>query len=177
MQSILAISFVGICLSLDAFSLSLLYGTLNLSKKKMILLSIVVGIYHFFMPIIGSLIGHIIVIHLLLLPKHIVAIIFIFIAIEMIISVFKEETLIVLDFIGILLFGLAVSVDSFLTGIGLSILNNNILQCSFIFSIFSSSFTYVGLRIGGKISQKYGKCSSIVGGILLIIVAICYLTK
>lgn len=177
MQSILTICFIGVCLSLDAFSLSLLYGTLNLSKKKMLVLAIVVGIYHFFMPIIGSIIGNAIIAHLFLLPKQIVALIFIFIAIEMIMAVFKEEKLIILDFIGMLLFGLAVSVDSFLTGIGLSILDNNILQCSFIFSICSALFTYIGLRIGDKISQKYGKYSSLIGGILLIVVAIYYLTN
>ena len=41
---------IAISLSMDAFSLSLAYGTLDINKKEIITLSIIVGIYHFFMP-------------------------------------------------------------------------------------------------------------------------------
>ena len=42
---------------MDAFSLSLAYGTINLRKKEIILLSLIVGIYHFIMPILGMNVG------------------------------------------------------------------------------------------------------------------------
>ena len=47
-------------LSMDAFSLSLIYGTLNLDKEIEKIMSISVGIFHFFMPILGYKIGEIV---------------------------------------------------------------------------------------------------------------------
>ena len=49
--------FVGIGLSMDAFSLSLIYGTYGLGKRNEIILSVIVGLFHFFMPLIGYLFG------------------------------------------------------------------------------------------------------------------------
>ena len=58
-MSIYIIFVIAVSLSMDAFSLSLAYGTLNLKKKYIKQLSLIVGIYHFFMPLIGLLIGKI----------------------------------------------------------------------------------------------------------------------
>ena len=59
MSSFLTILLIAISLSMDAFSLALVYGLLIYSKKRKLLLSIIVGIYHFFMPLIGMLFGNI----------------------------------------------------------------------------------------------------------------------
>ena len=56
-MNIILIFIIAISLSMDAFSLSLAYGTISMSKKEINVLSIIVGIYHFFMPILGMLIG------------------------------------------------------------------------------------------------------------------------
>ena len=49
--------FMGIGLSMDAFSLSLSLGTTNPSKKNIIKTSLTVSIFHFIMPILGYLLG------------------------------------------------------------------------------------------------------------------------
>ena len=51
---------LAIALSMDAFSLALCLGTLNFSYKKMLMISVAVGIFHFIMPIIGMYIAEII---------------------------------------------------------------------------------------------------------------------
>lgn len=38
---------IGISLSMDAFSLSMIYGTLNLERKSIVFLSFLVGVFHF----------------------------------------------------------------------------------------------------------------------------------
>ena len=48
---------IAISLSMDAFSLSLAYGTLNLKKKEIHRLALMVGIFHFVMPLFGHLFG------------------------------------------------------------------------------------------------------------------------
>ena len=57
MYSFFTIVLIGISLSMDAFSLALVYGMIGMPYKKKIVLALIVGIYHFIMPLIGLLIG------------------------------------------------------------------------------------------------------------------------
>ena len=71
---ILLIITIAVSLSMDAFSLSLVYGTLNLRKKDIISLSAIVGIYHFFMPLLGNGVGNL---FLKIFPLHPCLIVFV----------------------------------------------------------------------------------------------------
>ena len=75
----------------------------------------------------------------------------------------------VLDFIGIILFAIGVSIDSFVIGITIK---EQILIPALTFLLFSSSFTFIGLKLGQKIGVKFGKTSKKVGGIVLIIIGL-----
>ena len=162
-------------LSMDAFSLSLIYGTLKLDKHTHIILSIIVGIFHFFMPIFGFLVGKIILSIIHINPKIIAGIIFIILGIEMFLSIYKKENIKVLTTIPtILIFAFTVSIDSFSTGIGINAISNNIISCSFIFSIVSTIITYLGLILGKKLNQIIGYTSNIIGALILISLGIFY---
>ena len=75
----------------------------------------------------------------------------------------------------IILFGLAVSIDSFSVGLGLDTISKNILLSSFIFSLSIFIFTITGLFIGKKINQIFGKISTLIGGCVLILIATLYI--
>ncbi len=167
---------IAVSLSMDAFSLALAYGTLNLEKKYIIKLSIIVGIYHFFMPLIGKSIGTLLLNLIPINPNIIVLIVLSFIGLEMIIDTFtKEEEIKIMSLKELILFGLAVSIDSFSVGIGLEAISKNYILSVTIFSITSFIFTYLGLILGKKINNLIGKISTIIGGIVLIIVGIMYI--
>ena len=87
-MSILVIFIIAVSLSMDAFSLSLAYGTLNIEKEKRIILSTIVGIYHFVMPIIGMYVGRTILFLLPVKPTTVVFIVLLVIGIQMIIKSF-----------------------------------------------------------------------------------------
>lgn len=175
MNSLLAIILVGISLSMDTFSLSLCYGTLNLNIKKTIILSIIVGIFHFFMPILGLTIGNFIIEHLIIDGKYLILIILSILGIDMIFSAFKtDEKKLLTSFLGILIFAFSVSLDSFSTGLGLNLMTNNILGSLIIFTMTSASFTFLGVIMGKKLNDKFGKISNIVGGLVLIIMGIYF---
>lgn len=172
----LNIILIAISLSMDAFSLSLAYGTLNLEKKYIKKLSLIVGIYHFFMPLIGHKIGNILLKMVPIKPNLIVFIVLTFIGIEMLLDSFKnEEEIKIMTLKELLLFGLAVSLDSFSVGLGLDAISKKHLITLTIFSITSLTFTYIGLILGKKINNKVGKISTIIGGIVLIIIGITYI--
>ncbi len=177
-MKIITIILIAISLSMDAFSLALIYGTQGINKKHKFLLSIIVGIYHFIMPIIGLIIGIYIERKITITPNIIVGIILSLIAIEMIISSIKaKKEKLLLTIPGYLIFGLSVSIDSLTTGIGLPAITNNYFIPPIIFSLTSLIFTYIGLKLGNKLNQKYGKISTILGGITLLIIGIIYIFK
>lgn len=174
-MSIYIILTIAVSLSMDAFSLSLAYGTLNLEKKYIRKTAIIVGIYHFFMPLIGLTIGNMILKIVPIQPNIIICIVLTFIGIEMIIDSFKnEDNIKIMTLKEMILFGLAVSIDSFSVGIGLKALTQNYILSVFIFSLTSFIFTYIGLSLGKTINNLIGKISTIIGGLVLIIIGIIY---
>lgn len=167
------IILIAISLSMDAFSLSLAYGTLNITKKDICLLSSIVGIYHFFMPLIGIFFGDLLLHIIPITPNIMVGIVLIFIGIEMVGESKKgQEEVKIMNFFELLLFGLAVSLDSFSIGLGLKSISNHYVVCALTFSLFSTIFTYCGLIFGKKINNKIGGFSTFVGGIILILIGI-----
>ena len=167
---------IGISLSMDAFSLSLIYGVYGISRKNEIILALIVGLFHFFMPLFGSLFGNIILNYYEFNTDLFIGIIFGIIGIDMIVSGIKDEDVSILSGgLGYIMFGLSVSIDSFTTGIGIYAINNNYLEVSFIFMFCSGILTYLGLRLGNILSSRFGRYANIVGGIIFIMLVLCYI--
>lgn len=178
MNVFLTCFLIAVSLSMDAFSLALVYGTYGLSKNNKIMLSVIVGVFHFFMPLLGLFFGNVIMKYFVFNINLVVGIIFGVIGIEMIISSFKDEEVKLLSgLIGNLLFGLSVSIDSLTTGIGLSAISSNYVGVSVLFMIVSGIFTYMGLELGNKLNKRFGKYATIVGGFIMILLGVYYIFK
>ena len=80
------IFLTAVALSLDAFSLSIIYGTVIKDTKTIVKLSIIVGIFHFFMPLFGFLLKNILISRLIESTNIISFIIFLILGIQMLIS-------------------------------------------------------------------------------------------
>ena len=177
MSSFFTITLIGISLSMDAFSLALIYGIIGMKKEEKITLSIIVGLYHFIMPQIGITFGNLID-DLSFINLHIIAsIILLYIGIDLIISNYKKEETITISLIGFIMFGLSVSIDSLTVGIGLKAITNRYILSSLIFSILSLLFTYIGLFLGTTIGKRVGNYAKTLGGIVLISIAIIMIIK
>lgn len=175
-MSFVTIFLVAISLSMDAFSLALLYGTLNMSKSIIKKLGVTVGIFHFIMPLIGYLFGDLLSFFLTFNADLLVGAIFIILAIQMFLSIRKKEDVTeIVGFISYFLFGFTVSVDSLTVGIGIGSLNNSIILPCIMFSLISAIFTYTGLSLGKSLAHKYGKYSSILGSALLFLLGLHYI--
>ena len=178
MKEFIVLLIIAIGLSMDAFSLSLGYGTMGLKNQDTLKISIFVGVFHFFMPLIGLFIGTTITDMLHINPHFIMGIILLFISSQMIIEMIKEETKeLNIKFMYLIIFALSVSLDSFSTGIGLEAITSNFLLSSTIFSITSFSFTYLGLILGKYTTKLLGKYAQILGILLLSIIGIVNLCK
>lgn len=166
---------MAISLSMDAFSLSLVYGTFGIDRKNKIILSLIVGCFHFIMPLLGMFIGDLILSFFKFNTDILVAIILTFIGVQMVISSFKkEEDFKPLKFSEFFMFGIAVSIDSFSLGITLPNMGVGTIISPIIFALTSFLFTFAGLSIGNKIEKLLGKLATIIGGAILTIIGVLF---
>lgn len=178
MNELIILLIIGVCLSIDAFSISTVIGMYNLNIKKTFITSLTVGIFHFIMPLIGVMISYQITKYLLIETDLILGIILLLISLQMFIEYIKPSNKeITLTKTGILLFAFGVSLDSFSVGLGLSAITDNLLLSSTVFSVVSFSFTFIGLTLGKYINKVLKKYSYLIGTIFLFIIGIIFLCK
>ena len=176
MSTISTLFILGISLSMDTFSISLSIGTFQISSKKILFFSILVGIMHFIFPLIGVFLGNKVINYLKIDINNLLGVILLFICLEIIIDLIKKEDKVIsLNIINLLLLAVTVSLDSFSTGLCLNALTTNYILASTIFCISSISFTILGLIIGKYSNKKLGKYANLLGFILLFIIGIYHL--
>ena len=167
------IIIIGLSLSMDTFSLSLSLGTLNISKKRIAFYSLLVGMFHFILPLFGYFLSNSIKSIITISGNKLLMIIFAFLAISMLINLFsKEEKEYKFNIISMLIMALSVSLDSFTIGIGLLFEIKTVLLCCLIFCALSFVFTVLGFHIGILCKYKFGKVANLIGLILIILVMI-----
>ena len=158
--------------------LALTYGVQNIGIKKSILVSFIVGIFHFIMPLIGNSIGISIFEYTFIKPRYILFLIFLILSIDMLIHFFeKEAKKSKLNTLGIIIFALSVSFDSMSVGLGIRYVYDNIFISFTTFFLISCMLTMVGFFLGSKISGKLGKYSYLLSSLTLCIYSIYMLTK
>ena len=160
---------LGIILGLDAFSLAVSLGSFNKRIKDCKLLIILIALFHFVFPILGSMIGSFI--HIPVTELKII--VFFYLMIEMSLDYFNHKPIVVIDYwFNFLLMAFSVSIDSFSIGISLS-LSTNILFSCIVFSLFASLFTIIGLILGNRLNKGIGDYANLLGIVLIIILLVC----
>lgn len=177
MNSIRLFLFLGIGLSMDTFSLSIIYGTSNIRKTTRVFLSILVGTFHFFMPIFGYIVTNVLTKNISNINADLVTgIIFLILGIDMLIKD-EEEKNTSLSILEALLFSLSVSLDSLSIGVALGFQKENIVLAGIIFSICSFLFTILGLCIGKRIKERVNNKTNLLGVIILFFLSLKYIIK
>ncbi len=175
MKEIVSILMIGISLSMDTFSLSLSLGSI-INSKKIKILPLIVGLFHFFMPLLGNIFGLKLVSWFNLASHVLLGLILIFLGINLAIHYFKDENIeINLSLLGFFIFAFGVSIDSFTVGLGISAITHNYLKASIIFALCSAAFTYLGILIGKYSSRMIGKKATLLGIVILLILGIYHL--
>lgn len=146
--------------------------------KQVIITSLFVGLFHFFMPLIGNFIGVNLFLYTIFKPKYILFLVFLMLGIDMFISYLNDNHKNrKLNIIGIILFSFSVSFDSLTVGLGISYLYNNIISVVTTFSCISAIFTFMGFYFGNILSKKIGKYAYLIGSIAFLLYSIWMLTN
>lgn len=174
MNNLLTIILIGISLSMDALSLSIFLGTI-ISKKKGIFFTIIVGIFHFFMPILGALLGIKTSSIFNINGDLLFGIILIILSIQIFNNIKEEADTDNFGYYALILLAFGVAIDSFTIGFGLEVTNNFGILHPLIISICSMIFTYTGLIIGKYSGVLLGKYAKVIGGLLLLLYGIYHI--
>ena len=171
------IILLGISLSFDAFSLASIYGLLNIKNDKIILTSLIVGLFHFFMPMLGLKLGNLLQNYLNINIKIFILMLLFFLFIEMLKTNNKQENEEDLSYLKIIIFAFLVSIDSFFTGIGLLLFDINIYIISTIFFTISGISTFLGFKLGKIVSNKVMEKSKYIGITIILLLIVYILCK
>ena len=176
MQEFVSILLIGISLSMDTFFFFFSLGSIVKENKYLKYFPLVVGIFHYILPLLGNLIGIKIISTFNIASNIILGLILIILVINLAIHYFKDEEIkINLNIISVVLLAFSVSIDSFSVGLGISNITNKHYLSSLIFSVCSFSFTLMGLIIGKYSNKVIGKYASMLGIILLLLLGIYHL--
>lgn len=163
---------------MDAFALALSYGIKSVSKKNILITAITVGIFHFFMPLIGNYVGIKLFEYTIIKPRLVLFSVFMILSVDMFTHFFEKEPKIrSLNIIGTIIFAISVSFDSFSVGIGINYIFDNILLIVSSFCFISAGFTILGFWLGKKLSMKIGKYAFLIGSLTLFVYSLVILTN
>ena len=172
----------GIALAMDAFSVSIANGINepNIKTKKAILISSIFAIFQALMPLIGWLCVHTIVEKFSIFSKfipYIALALLSFLGIKMILDGRKkdnnEETKIAIGFLGLIVQGIATSIDALSVGFTIADMKfHEAIVCCIIIAIITFIICFIGVFIGKKFGSKFNNNAELVGGIILIVIGL-----
>ncbi|MCJ7732898.1 manganese efflux pump MntP family protein [Candidatus Bathyarchaeota archaeon] len=166
-------------LAMDAFSVAIVAG-FGLEKVKLIdslRVSLTFGIAHIIMPVLGWVLGST-VIDLIQRWDHWLAFILLaFIGVRMIREGLnkKSDEINSTDLLGLanlIMFTVSVSIDALAVGLSFSLQDLSIWIPSLYFCAGTFIFTFIGLNMGNKFGQRFGKNAQIVGGLVLTLIGL-----
>lgn len=166
---VVSLIFMATALGMDAFSVSLGMGMQKLRLKRIAIIGLVIGLFHMIMPFLGILLGNLISSKIGNLTTLFGGLLLVGIGAQMFFSAFQEEESNVFKPIGIglILFAITVSLDSFSVGLSLGIQSIRLYLVVLIFGVTSALLTWIGLLIGRKIRGFLGVYSELLGGSIL----------
>lgn len=175
---ILALLLMAAALGTDAMSLAIGIGLRGIARREGIRISLVIGLFHIIMPLIGTAVGG----YFSKLAGGIAqatgAAIVAIIGIRMIWGCLRstgakeQATGWKLTGLSLLLLALSVSIDALSVGLGLGAMGYNIYLTSLLFGAFGAGMTAAGLFLGKKMGTLVGKYGELIGGGMLIILAL-----
>lgn len=176
-MSLLAIFLLSVALSVDAFGTSLSIALCNcrLSRLRLFLYLLTIGVFHFVMPVAGFYIGQVVARFLAAYSNYLVFMVFLVLGVKLLMDSFQKECP-CLRLTNLKIFGLGffLSIDAIFAGVAISLTHSgiNIGYVSLIISLTAFLFSFIGYFLGKYLSLLIGKYAAILGGVILIILAV-----
>ena len=171
-MNIIEIILIGLSLSMDAFSISIILGLKNNIIKLGVITSLFFGLFQFIMPILGYYLGNILNEKIINYESYFSIILLIIIGLLMIFEKNDIDTYNKLNIKELFFLSIATSIDAFVIGISFSFIQTNIIISSIIIGTITFIISFIGYFLGHLFSKKAHQYANLIGGITLIIIAI-----
>lgn len=173
-MDLFSLVFTGIGLAMDCFAVSLGIGTTNVARsfRPVFRVSFHFGLFQGLMTLLGWLVGTTIAQLISTIDHWVAFALLAWVGTRMVISGLKSEqaqenpidpsrgrTLVLL--------AVATSLDAMAVGLSLALVKMDILSSSLLIGVISTIFSLVGLGLGNRLGNTFGKRMEIVGGLIL----------
>lgn len=173
----LGIFFIGVGLSMDAFSIAISLGTMKLTKAKKLVIALLFSFMHFLLTILALFISDSLSQVFNINFNVFLILIFFYFGYVMIFNENKTEEKNEYKFLNIVLLAFSVSVDSFSVGLVLKVSEISILSSAIIFSACSFLATSLGLTLGEYGAKCLKNKAPILGGLIFWVFAFVNILK
>ncbi len=170
----LSLMALAVGLSMDVFSVSAVAGLClgSVEWRQVSRLSLSFGAFHVFMPILGWLAGETIVGLISGLDHWVAFGLLLFVGGKMLVGGLRggdpESVRDILGIRSLLVFSLAVSLDSVAVGLGFGIEKVAVLLPALVIGMTAFAFTWAGIYLGYRSGAWFGKYAEVAGGLVLI---------
>ena len=171
-MKILEIILIGLSLSMDAFSISIILGLKKSRRQAGIMTSFSFGLFQFLMPIMGYFLGNILSNKIISYQEYFSAILLITIGILMLNEKNDNKGENEFNLKELLLLSIATSIDAFVIGISFSFLEANIFLSALIIGIITFIICLIGYFLGHLFNKKAHQYANTIGGITLLLLGI-----
>ena len=170
------IALIAVALGCDAFAVGLGVGCQYCAPRQIFRLAFHFGLFQFMMPLVGWLLGR----HILAWTKTwgpwIAFALLMYIGIRMVVEGLKpieekEECVDPTRGFSLVMLSVATSIDALGVGFSLGVLNQNLFMVAVWIGIVAAAMTWLAMRIGNRLSQKFSHRMEIFGGVILILIA------
>ena len=176
-MSYLQVFLISIGLAMDAFAVSICKGLClkDLSLKKQVKVGLYFGGFQALMPIFGYFLGDLFDELLFAIDHWVVFVLLVIIGVSMIFEIITDNNKTLdeqINFKSMVLPALATSIDALAVGFTFAFMKVNLWVSVIMIGIVAYLFTYIGVMIGYKVGSRYENKAKLLGGIILIVIAI-----
>ncbi|WP_055106114.1 manganese efflux pump MntP [Paenibacillus ihumii] len=168
---LLTIVLMAVALGMDAFSLGIGIGMRGIRRVEVLRIGVLVAAFHLLMPLLGIVAGQYAGELLGGMAKYVSGGLLMLLGGHMIWSSLfgsEEQTVDYRSFLGILLFALSVSIDSFSVGVSLGMFHGDLLLTVIAFGVFGGIMSMLGLLLGRGVGARLGEYGEAAGGAILL---------
>jgi putative Mn2+ efflux pump MntP len=165
-------------LGMDAFSLGLGIGMKGVRLLDILKISIIIGLFHIFMPLTGFFMGNYVSTLLGGIANTIGGILLLLLGSHMVYSAVRGDAVRSLDHRtvwGLFLFAFMVSIDAFSVGVSLGMFASDLLLAVLLFGAFGGGMSIMGLLLGRRIGHWVGSYGEAIGGAILFMFGLKFL--
>jgi manganese efflux pump family protein len=177
-MAFLTVIGLALALAMDAFAVALSAGAylVKADGHQTFRLSFHFGLFQFLMPILGWIAGAQFVSYISSIDHWIAFGLLAFIGGRMVRSSLRESEAAIKSDVtkgwSLVTLSVATSIDAFAVGLSLAVLERGIVMPSIVIGIVAAAMTLIGIRLGERLSSRFGRRMELLGGIVLIVIGI-----